>query len=38
MNDDFNTLLNCSLFEAVNHINAIKDGKETISWEDKQTF
>jgi len=37
MNDDFNTpTLIAHLFEAVKHINAIKDGKETISEEDKQ--
>ncbi len=36
MNDDFNTpILIANLFEAVKHINLIKEGKETISAEDK---
>ena len=35
MNDDFNTpVLIANLFEAVKHINQIKDGTETISKED----
>lgn len=36
MNDDFNTpILIAHLFEAVKHINAIKEGREQISIEDK---
>jgi cysteinyl-tRNA synthetase len=36
MNDDFNTpILIAQLFEAVKHINLIKEDKETISDEDK---
>nr|WP_297783732.1 cysteine--tRNA ligase [uncultured Allomuricauda sp.] len=36
MNDDFNTpILIAQLFEAVKHINLIKEDKETISKEDK---
>jgi len=36
MNDDFNTpMLTANLFEAVKHINLIKEGKETISKKDK---
>lgn len=36
MNDDFNTpILIAQLFEAVKHINLIKEDKETISVEDK---
>jgi cysteinyl-tRNA synthetase len=36
MNDDFNTpTLIAHLFEAVKHINAIREGKETISEADK---
>ncbi|MCL5245255.1 cysteine--tRNA ligase [Cellulophaga sp. 20_2_10] len=36
MNDDFNSpILIAHLFEAVKHINLIKDGKETITKEDK---
>jgi len=36
MNDDFNTpILIAQLFEAVKHINLIKEDKETISAEDK---
>ncbi|TXN34895.1 cysteine--tRNA ligase [Flagellimonas hymeniacidonis] len=36
MNDDFNTpILIAHLFDAVKHINLIKEGKETISQEDK---
>ncbi len=36
MNDDFNTpILIAQLFEAVKHINAIKEGRENISLEDK---
>lgn len=36
MNDDFNSpILIAQLFEAVKHINAIKEGRETISQEDK---
>ncbi|MDC6352403.1 cysteine--tRNA ligase [Zeaxanthinibacter sp. PT1] len=36
MNDDFNTpVLIAQLFEAVKHINQIKERKETISQEDK---
>ncbi|WP_435623111.1 cysteine--tRNA ligase [Flagellimonas sp.] len=35
MNDDFNTpILIAQLFEAVKHINQIKEGKESISQED----
>ncbi|SNQ42395.1 cysteine--tRNA ligase [Cellulophaga lytica] len=37
MNDDFNSpILIAHLFEAVKHINLIKDGKETITKEDKE--
>ncbi|MDF0716015.1 cysteine--tRNA ligase [Muricauda sp. 334s03] len=37
MNDDFNTpILIAQLFEAVKHINLIKEDKETISTEDKE--
>ena len=37
MNDDFNTpILIANLFEAVKHINLIKEGKETITSEDKE--
>lgn len=37
MNDDFNTpMLTANLFEAVKHINLIKEGKETISKKDKE--
>jgi cysteinyl-tRNA synthetase len=37
MNDDFNTpILIAQLFEAVKHINLIKEDKETISAEDKE--
>ncbi len=36
MNDDFNTpILIAHLFDAVKHINLIKEGKEAISQEDK---
>ena len=36
MNDDFNTpILIANLFEAVKHINLIKDGKESITKDDK---
>ena len=36
MNDDFNTpILIAQLFDAVKHINAIKEGRENISLEDK---
>ncbi len=36
MNDDFNTpILIANLFEAVRHINLLKDGHETITPEDK---
>lgn len=36
MNDDFNTpILIAQLFDAVKHINAIKEGRESISQEDK---
>ena len=36
MNDDFNTpVLIANLFEAVKHINLIKEGKETITEEDR---
>lgn len=36
MNDDFNTpILIAHLFDAVKHINLIKEGKESISQEDK---
>ncbi len=36
MNDDFNTpILIAKLFDAVKHINLIKEGKETISTADK---
>ncbi|WP_299254254.1 cysteine--tRNA ligase [uncultured Lacinutrix sp.] len=39
MNDDFNTpILIANLFEAVNHINAIKEGSKTISSEDLEVF
>lgn len=37
MNDDFNTpMLTANLFEAVKHINLIKEGKETITEKDKE--
>ncbi|WP_394747032.1 cysteine--tRNA ligase [Spongiimicrobium salis] len=37
MNDDFNTpILIAHLFEAVKHINLIKEGKESITKEDKE--
>lgn len=37
MNDDFNTpILIANLFEAVKHINLIKEGKESISTTDKE--
>jgi len=37
MNDDFNTpILIAHLFEAVKHINLIKEGKETITQKDKE--
>lgn len=37
MNDDFNTpILISQLFEAVKHINLIKEGKESISQKDKE--
>ncbi|WP_108423327.1 cysteine--tRNA ligase [Muricauda amoyensis] len=37
MNDDFNTpILIAHLFDAVKHINLIKDDQETISGEDKE--
>ena len=36
MNDDFNTpILIANLFEAIKHINLIKEGKETITTDDK---
>ena len=39
MNDDFNTpILIATLFEAVKHINLIKEGKENISKADKNTL
>jgi cysteinyl-tRNA synthetase len=39
MNDDFNTpILIANLFEAVNHINAIKEGNKTISNDDLSVF
>ncbi|WP_452219600.1 cysteine--tRNA ligase [Lacinutrix salivirga] len=39
MNDDFNTpILIANLFEAVSHINAIKEGNKTISTEDLERF
>lgn len=39
MNDDFNTpILIAHLFDAVKHINLIKDGKESITLEDKQAL
>ncbi|MCK0189366.1 cysteine--tRNA ligase [Arenibacter sp. F20364] len=39
MNDDFNTpMLTANLFEAVKHINLIKEGKETITEKDKELF
>ena len=39
MNDDFNTpILIANLFEAVNHINAIKEGNTTISTADLELF
>ncbi|MEM0577506.1 cysteine--tRNA ligase [Flavobacterium polysaccharolyticum] len=39
MNDDFNTpILIAHLFEGVRYINVIKDGKETITAEDLETF
>ncbi|NND79103.1 MAG: cysteine--tRNA ligase [Maribacter sp.] len=37
MNDDFNTpILIANLFEAVKHINLIKEGKESVSESDKE--
>ena len=37
MNDDFNSpMLTANLFEAVKHINLIKEGKETITEKDKE--
>ncbi|MBT8298834.1 MAG: cysteine--tRNA ligase [Maribacter sp.] len=37
MNDDFNTpILIANLFEAVKHINLIKEGKESVSEADKE--
>ncbi len=39
MNDDFNTpILISHLFEAVKHINLIKEGKESISQKDKDVL
>ncbi|WP_282161239.1 cysteine--tRNA ligase [Ulvibacterium marinum] len=39
MNDDFNTpILIAHLFDAVKHINLIKDGKESITLEHKQAL
>lgn len=39
MNDDFNTpILIANLFEAVKHINLIKEGKESINPSDKETL
>jgi len=39
MNDDFNSpILIATLFEAVKYINAVKDGKESISVTDQQTL
>lgn len=39
MNDDFNTpILIATLFEAVKHINLIKEGKENITLEDKESL
>lgn len=39
MNDDFNTpILIANLFEAVKHINLIKEGKETITSQDKEAL
>lgn len=39
MNDDFNTpILIANLFEAASHINAIKEGKTTITATDLQLF
>ncbi|NNE76303.1 MAG: cysteine--tRNA ligase [Pricia sp.] len=39
MNDDFNTpILIANLFEAVKHINLIKEGKESITASDKETL
>ena len=39
MNDDFNTpILISQLFEAVKHINLIKEGKESISQKDKENL
>ena len=39
MNDDFNTpILIANLFEAVKHINLIKEGKESISTTDKESL
>jgi cysteinyl-tRNA synthetase len=39
MNDDFNSpILIANLFEAVNHINAIKEGNTTITKEDLDIF
>ena len=37
MNDDFNTpILIANLFEAVKHINLIKEGKESLTLSDKE--
>lgn len=37
MNDDFNTpILIAKMFDAVKHINLIKEGKETLTAEDKE--
>ncbi|QLG46187.1 cysteine--tRNA ligase [Costertonia aggregata] len=39
MNDDFNTpILIANLFEAVKHINLIKEGKETITQNDRENL
>ncbi|MEO1010620.1 MAG: cysteine--tRNA ligase [Bacteroidota bacterium] len=39
MNDDFNTpILIAHLFDAVRHINLIKEGKETIGQKDKEVL
>ena len=39
MNDDFNTpILIANLFEAVKHINLIKEGKESITAADKESL
>ena len=39
MNDDFNTpILIAHLFEAVRHINLVKEGRETITEADKDTL